>query len=62
MEVALSDAELAERRKSWKPRQHDYQAGALWKYAQQVGDAEKGAVGLIRVSEPETHVAAAASH
>src|SRR5712664_1344434 len=44
IEVALSDAELATRRKSWKPREHDYQSGALWRYAQTVGDAEKGAV------------------
>ena len=44
LEVALSDAELEDRRKSWAPRSHDYQSGALWKYAQQVGDAEKGAV------------------
>jgi len=42
--VDLSDAELAERAKSWKPRQHDYQSGALWRYAQTVGSAEKGAV------------------
>ena len=40
----LSEAELAERRKSWQPRSHDFQSGALWKYAQTVGDAEKGAV------------------
>jgi dihydroxy-acid dehydratase len=44
MSVELSDAELAARKASWKPRQHDFQSGALWKYAQQVGDAEKGAV------------------
>jgi dihydroxy-acid dehydratase len=42
--VDLSDAELAERAKSWKPRQHDFQSGALWRYAQTVGSAEKGAV------------------
>ena len=42
--VELSDEELAERRKAWTPRQHDFQSGALWKYAQLVGDAEKGAV------------------
>ena len=42
--VELSDAELAERRKAWKPRQNEYQSGALWRYAQTVGDAEKGAV------------------
>src|SRR5690242_10459518 len=44
MEVELSDAELAERRKAWKPRVNDYRSGALWKYAQLVADAEKGAV------------------
>ncbi|MBK1696659.1 dihydroxy-acid dehydratase [Rhodovibrio salinarum] len=44
LDVELSDAELAERRKAWQPRAHDYQAGTLWKYAQTVGDAEKGAV------------------
>jgi dihydroxy-acid dehydratase len=44
LSVNLSDAELAERKKSWKPRRHDYQSGALWRYAQTVGDAEKGAV------------------
>ena len=42
--VELSDDELAERRKAWAPRKHDYQSGTLWKYAQLVGDAEKGAV------------------
>jgi dihydroxy-acid dehydratase len=44
IDVALSDAELATRRKDWKPREHEYQSGALWRYAQTVGDAEKGAV------------------
>ena len=44
MSVRVSDAELAERRKSWKPRAHDYNSGAIWKYAQLVGSAEKGAV------------------
>jgi len=44
LEVDLSDAELAERRKAWKPREHDYQSGAIWKYAQTVGPACKGAV------------------
>jgi dihydroxy-acid dehydratase len=42
--VGLSDDELAERRKAWTARRHDFQSGALWKYAQTVGDAEKGAV------------------
>ena len=44
IDVKLSDAELAERRKSWKPREHEYGSGALWKYAQQVGSALNGAV------------------
>ncbi|MBM3548394.1 MAG: dihydroxy-acid dehydratase [Alphaproteobacteria bacterium] len=44
LDVDLSKAELAKRRKAWKPRSHDSQSGTLWKYAQTVGDAEKGAV------------------
>ena len=44
MSVDLSDAELATRKAAWKPRETDYQSGALWKYAQIVGSAEKGAV------------------
>jgi len=44
LEVALSDAELAERRRAWTARRNNYQAGCLWRYAQTVGDAEKGAV------------------
>ena len=44
LNVELSDAELESRRKEWKPRETIYQSGALWKYAQLVGDAEKGAV------------------
>jgi dihydroxy-acid dehydratase len=44
LDVALSDAELAERRSTWTPRRNGYQSGALWRYAQTVGDAEKGAV------------------
>jgi dihydroxy-acid dehydratase len=55
IEVELSDAELAERRKSWAPRRHEYQSGALWKYAQTVGDAEKGAV-THPGAQAETHV------
>ena len=44
LNVELSEEELAERRKSWEPREHDFQSGTLWKYAQLVGSAEKGAV------------------
>jgi dihydroxy-acid dehydratase len=55
LDVALSDAELAERRAAWTPRRHDFQSGALWKYAQLVGDAEKGAV-THPGAAAETHV------
>jgi dihydroxy-acid dehydratase len=44
IDVALSDAELTQRRQVWTPRRTDYQSGTLWKYAQTVGDAENGAV------------------
>ena len=44
LNVKLSDVELAERRKAWKPRETGTGSGALWKYAQQVGPAVKGAV------------------
>ncbi len=42
--VKLTDEELAERRKAWQPRETDYTSGVLWKYAQTVGTAQKGAV------------------
>ncbi len=44
MNVKLSDAELAKRKKDWKPRETDFTSGYLWKYAQQVGPAVNGAV------------------
>ncbi len=55
LSVVLSDAELAERKKNWKPRTTDYQSGALWKYAQTVGSAEKGAI-THPGGKAETHV------
>lgn len=42
--VDLTEAQLAERKKSWKPRENDYQSGVLWKYVQTVGNAQKGAI------------------
>lgn len=42
--VDLSDDELAARKEKWQSRETDYQSGTLWKYAQTVGSAEKGAV------------------
>jgi dihydroxy-acid dehydratase len=44
LSAALSDAELTERRRTWTARRNNYQSGCLWRYAQTVGDAEKGAV------------------
>ncbi len=35
---------LAERRAKWQPRVNDYQSGALWRYARNVGPAYQGAV------------------
>ncbi|MEL0106130.1 MAG: dihydroxy-acid dehydratase [Rhodospirillaceae bacterium] len=55
LDVELSAAELEQRKKDWKPRQHDYQSGVLWKYAQTVGPACDGAVSHPG-AKAETHV------
>jgi dihydroxy-acid dehydratase len=55
LEVRLSKAELDKRRKAWKARQHEYQSGTLWKYAQTVGSAREGAV-THPGAKSETHV------
>jgi dihydroxy-acid dehydratase len=55
LEVDLSEEDMRRRHKAWKPRQHDFQSGALWKYAQLVGDAEKGAV-THPGAQAETHI------
>jgi dihydroxy-acid dehydratase len=55
IDLEVSAAELADRKKAWKPRQTNYGAGALWKYAQQVGPAHLGAV-THPGAEGETHV------
>ena len=45
LSVDLSDEELAKRKEAWKgPRETIYSSGALWKYAQLVGETYKGAV------------------
>ncbi|MFQ5939418.1 MAG: dihydroxy-acid dehydratase [Alphaproteobacteria bacterium] len=44
IEVALSEAELEARREAWRPREIDFGSGVLWRYAQTVGPAAKGAV------------------
>ncbi|MFN3232199.1 MAG: dihydroxy-acid dehydratase [Alphaproteobacteria bacterium] len=55
LSVDLSEEELAARRKEWQPRENNYQSGALWKFAQQVGPAYKGAV-THPGAAMETHV------
>jgi len=44
MDVDLSASELAERRKSWKPKAPSFKTGALARYAKNVGPARDGAV------------------
>jgi dihydroxy-acid dehydratase len=44
IDLEVSEAELAERKKSWRPRETMYGSGALWKFAQVVGPAHLGAV------------------
>jgi len=46
---------LAARKLAWRPRTHDYQSGALWRYAQNVGPAWQGAV-THPGAKAETHV------
>ena len=55
LKVDLTKAELAKRRKVWKPRKSDFQSGAIWRYARNVGDAEQGAV-THPGGKAETHV------
>jgi dihydroxy-acid dehydratase len=55
LDVDLNDDELSARREAWQPRETNYQSGALWKYAQLVGTAEKGAV-THPGAAAETHV------
>ncbi|MSP67427.1 MAG: dihydroxy-acid dehydratase [Alphaproteobacteria bacterium] len=55
IQVDLTEAELTARRAKWTPRRHDYQSGAIWRYAQTVGDAEKGAI-THPGGRAETHV------
>jgi dihydroxy-acid dehydratase len=43
LDVDLSDAELAARKAAWQPRPAQAGSGALWRYAQIVGNAAHGA-------------------
>jgi dihydroxy-acid dehydratase len=44
LDLEVSEEELTERRSAWSAPQTIYQSGVLWKYAQEVGPARKGAV------------------
>ncbi|MGY6644589.1 MAG: dihydroxy-acid dehydratase [Salinarimonas sp.] len=44
LDVHLSDEELERRRAEWQPRETKFASGVLWKFAQVVGSAKKGAV------------------
>ncbi len=43
IDLLVDDAVLAERRSKWQARETDFTSGTLWKYAQTVGSARKGA-------------------
>ncbi|RED15426.1 dihydroxy-acid dehydratase [Parasphingopyxis lamellibrachiae] len=55
IDLDVDAAVLEQRRAAWKPRQNDYQAGTLWRYAQNVGPARTGAL-THPGAKAETHV------
>lgn len=55
IDLNVEPSVLDERRKAWQPRSNDYQSGALWRYAQNVGPAANGAVTHPGAAS-ETHV------
>ncbi|MCM8731351.1 dihydroxy-acid dehydratase [Hephaestia sp. GCM10023244] len=55
IDLQVADDVLAERRTRWQARTNDYGSGALWRYAQNVGPAYKGAV-THPGARAETHV------
>jgi dihydroxy-acid dehydratase len=44
LDIIVSESELVQRRKEWKPRKPNYETGALAKYASLVGSASEGAI------------------
>jgi dihydroxy-acid dehydratase len=44
LDVKLTKSELEQRAREWKPHAEEFTSGYLWKYAQQVGPARRGAV------------------
>ncbi|MDB5678908.1 dihydroxy-acid dehydratase [Sphingomonas bacterium] len=55
IDLDVPDGVLALRRAAWRPRTNDYQSGALWRYARNVGPASQGAV-THPGAAAETHV------
>lgn len=55
IDLLVDAAVLAERKAQWQPRSNDYQAGALWRFAQNVGPAYQGAV-THPGAKAETHI------
>jgi dihydroxy-acid dehydratase len=55
IDLKVEEAVLAARRGAWTPRGNDYNSGALWRYARNVGPASKGAV-THPGATAETHV------
>ncbi len=44
IELEVDPIELENRRRHWQPRPHNYNSGAIWKFAQLVGPAHLGAL------------------
>jgi len=44
LDLMVSESEIEQRRKAWKPRKPNYETGALAKYASLVGSASEGAI------------------
>ena len=55
LDLEVDDATLEARRKNWTAPRNDFQSGALWRYAQTVGPANKGAV-THPGGKSETHI------
>jgi len=55
IDLDVAEDVLADRRARWQARRNDYGSGALWRYAQNVGPAYKGAV-THPGAQAETHV------
>ena len=55
IELEVDPIELENRKRHWEPKVTNYGSGALWKYAQIVGPAHKGAV-THPGAHGETHV------